>query len=163
MKYLSIMLTLTIIMVLTGCSAKTPIQKANESESQFGGGAYTGTVEKGINPEGKELYRVFVRGSTGFVSIEEVRNQAEKRADRFCRNKRKSMVIASEKHSNPPHILGNWPRVELLFFCSDNANNYDNRDISKYDELPKLKKLLDDGLITPEEYKEEKRKILNHL
>lgn len=161
MKYIALMIM--FIVIFAGCSAKTPIQKANESQSQFGGGAYTGTVEEGINPNNEELYRVFVRGSTGFVPIEDVRTQAEQRANIFCKNKRKSMVVASERHSNPPHILGNWPRVELLFYCSDNANNYDNRDISKYDELPKLKKLLNDGLITEEEYNEEKKKILNHL
>lgn len=161
MKY--IITVIIVLLTFTGCSTITPIQKANESESQFGGGVYTGTVDKGIEIEtkGEEIYRIFHRGSTGFTPISDVRSEAEARADTFCKNKSKARVTVSERHSNPPHILGNWPRIELLFFCDDKANNYDNRSISKYDDLHKLKKLFDDGLITQEEYNEEKKKILN--
>lgn len=152
---------LTALFSFIGCSTITPIQKAKESESQFGGGIYTGTVDEGIETEEKEIYRIFHRGSTGFTPISYVRSEAEARADTFCKNKSKARVTVSERHSNPPHILGNWPRIELLFFCDDKANNYNNRSISKYDDLHKLKKLLDNGLITQEEYNEEKKKILN--
>lgn len=159
MKYISIMIL--SITVFTGCSTLTPIQKASESESEFGGGIYTGSVYEGIKPEGQEVYRIFHRGSTGFVPIEEVRMIAEQRADKFCNAKNKARVTMSERHSNPPHILGNWPRIELLFFCDDKPNNYNRRSISKYDDLVKLKKLLNEGIITQEEYDKEKAKTMN--
>lgn len=162
MKY--IITTLIVLFAFSGCSTITPIQVANESQSQFGGGLYTGTLEKGIevDTKGKKIYRIFHRGSTGFTPISAVRMEAERRADKFCNQKSKISITTSERHSNPPHILGNWPRIELLFFCDKEANNYDNRSISKYDDLHKLKKLLDDGLIDKEEYNKEKTKILNN-
>ena len=161
MKY--IITILVTLFTFSGCATRSPIQVASKSESQFAGGLYTGTLEKGIevDTKGQKIYRVFHRGSTGFTPLLSVRMDAERRADKFCMNKNKVSIIISERHSNPPHILGNWPRIELLFFCDKKANNYDNRSISKYDDLHKLKKLLDDGLIDKEEYNKEKTKILS--
>lgn len=79
MKYINTAILLSIL--FSGCSTMTPIQKASDSKSQFGGGVYTGTQEKGIELKNKEVYRVFHRGSTGFTPLSAVRNSAEKRAD----------------------------------------------------------------------------------
>jgi hypothetical protein len=42
----------------------------------------------------------------------------------------------------------------------DNVSSSQNSKDDKYDRLIKLKKLLDDGVITQEEYEKEKAKIL---
>ncbi|MDD5051457.1 MAG: SHOCT domain-containing protein [Sulfuricurvum sp.] len=39
----------------------------------------------------------------------------------------------------------------------------DHNPTDKYDHLTKLKSLLDEGILTPEEYEAEKEKILNRL
>jgi len=160
MKYINAAILISIL--FSGCSTMTPIQKASNSKSQFGGGVYTGTEEKGIENNGKELYRIFHRGSTGFTPLSAVRNSAEKRADNFCKAKNKVRVTVSERHSNPPHILGNWPRVELLFACTDELQkmNTKNKHDDKYDKLSKIKKLYDDKVLTKEEFLIEKKKIL---
>jgi mRNA-degrading endonuclease RelE of RelBE toxin-antitoxin system len=91
-----------------------------------------------------------------------VRNSAEKRADNFCKEKNKARVTVSERHSNPPHILGNWPRIELLFVCTDKAqktNSMSSQD-DKYTKLSKIKKLYDDKVLTEKEFLIEKKKIL---
>jgi len=161
MKYIKIAILFSVI--FSGCSTMTPIQKASDSKSQFGGGIYTGTEEKGVEIKGKEVYRIFHRGSTGFTPLFAVRKSAETRADNFCQAKNKVRVTISEKHSNPPHILGNWPRIELLFVCEDkpvNKNSIINQD-DKYEKLSKIKKLYDDEVLTKEEFLIEKKKILN--
>ena len=160
MKYIIILLSGMII--FSGCSTMSPIQEASKSESQFGGGIYTGEEEVGIQSAKKDqtVYRVFHRGSTGFTPVSAVRSSAEARADKFCSSKNKVRVTTSERHSNPPHILGNWPRVELLFVCDDKENIKENKSVDKYNELEQIKKLLDNGTLTQKEFDIEKAKIL---
>jgi hypothetical protein len=65
--------------------------------------------------------------------------------------------------SKPPHILGNFPRIEITFICVDkpNVTAPSNFDDALYIKLNNLKKLLDDNVITKEEFEKEKAKILN--
>ncbi|NOT11950.1 MAG: SHOCT domain-containing protein [Methylococcaceae bacterium] len=62
----------------------------------------------------------------------------------------------------PPHILGNWPRIEIIFSCVTTAKpSSATAPQDKYDRLSKLKTLLDAGAITQQEYEEEKKKVLS--
>ncbi len=162
MKYILILLMITTIIIFSACSAMTPIQDASNSTSQFGGGVYTGTEEIGskIPANNQTIYRVFHRGTTGFTSLSAVRNSAEARADKFCTKQNKIRTTVSERHSNPPHILGNWPRIELLFVCDEKQNNLLQKSVPKYSKLEKIKKLLDNGTLSEEEFEIEKAKIL---
>lgn len=74
----------------------------------------------------------------------------------------------SETASTPPHILGNYPRVELVFQCVDrpsaasatNAAPAAAPATTKYQQLESLKKLLDSGALTQAEFDREKAKVL---
>jgi hypothetical protein len=111
---------------------------------------------------GSEQYRVFEQGSTGFVSMSSVRRSAEQRAAEFCSRKGKEMETLQETASDPPYILGNFPRIEIVFDCvSRNVQAVETPvQEPKYARLLELKKLLDAGVITEEEFKREKTKIL---
>ena len=104
-----------------GCAVSSTIERAETSQSAFDGAVYSG--QRGvINPEipGIAKHRVFHQGSTGFTSVESVRQSALQRATSFCsKNERKTYFI-EETTSTPPHILGNWPRIELVFSCIEN-------------------------------------------
>jgi hypothetical protein len=79
----------------------------------------------------------------------------------FCGYKGQEPYLVEETTSKPPHILGNWPRIEIVFSCVTVASNTGSvAKPDKYDELRKLKGLLDDGVISQEEYDQEKQKIL---
>lgn len=68
-----------------------------------------------------------------------------------------------ETDAKPPYILGNFPRVELLFECiskSPSAKTAAHPSAGKYDKLVTLKKLLDEGALTPQEFEREKAKVL---
>ena len=67
-----------------------------------------------------------------------------------------------ETTSKPPHILGNFPRVEIIFGCVDKPPSVvvPASDDSKYTKLANLKKLLDTGALTQQEFESEKAKIL---
>jgi Short C-terminal domain len=146
-----------------GCAVPTPIQPASTSKSGFEGAVYKGeTVRTGTAAPDNETYRVFIRGATGFVSIQSVRDDAETRAKEFCANKGKAMESLSETTAKPPYILGNFPRIEIVFDCVVVLPKaIPIGDEEKYSKLFSLKKLLDAGAITEEEFEREKAKILN--
>ncbi len=73
------------------------------------------------------------------------------------------MESIREQTATPPYILGNFPRVEIVFDCIDRpmAVGPATGDDPKYTKLVNLKKLLDAGVITQDEFDREKAKILN--
>jgi hypothetical protein len=65
-----------------------------------------------------------------------------------------------ETDAKPPYIIGNFPRVELVFECVPRAGGAPPVASGKYDKLAALKKLLDSGALTPGEFEQEKAKVL---
>lgn len=157
-----------VLVLVAGCASAPPIQDAARSESAFAHAAYKGeTVQLRAPTPGMEAFRIFDRGATGFVSLQVVRANAQRRADEFCGRKGNVADTITESASVPPHILGNWPRIELVFECvpkpaaaSSSAGGTASDD-PKYTKLVDLKKLLDSGVITQAEFDAEKTKILS--
>jgi hypothetical protein len=145
---------------LSGCAVTGGVTPAASSKSEFDGAVYKGQTtvinEKSITGE---EYRVFNQGSTGFTSNAANREDAEYRATSFCKNKDRDYRLLRETVSTPPYILGNFPRVELIFECAPPKAKAVGVD-DKYNDLARLKKLLDDGVITQQEFQREKDKIL---
>jgi hypothetical protein len=112
---------------------------------------------------GNESYRVFNQGATGFVPIQSVRDDAEQRAKDFCDRKGNAFESLTESTAVPPYILGNYPRVEIVFDCIEKPAVLapSTGDDPKYTKLVNLKKLFDSGVITREEFDHEKAKILS--
>lgn len=69
------------------------------------------------NYQAHDIYRVYQRAATGFTSIGSLREDVEARAAAFCERQGKGMFILGEKISQPPYILGNFPRIEIVFAC----------------------------------------------
>lgn len=159
----SLLLFTTMIgfaIALGGCASSSPIERYGDSKSAFG----TPTELIANDYPEKDIYRIYHRAATGFVSIQSLRETAERRADDFARRQGKSMVVLGEQTSGPPFILGNFPRIEIVFALVNTPEMASRTHVepqTKYDELGKLKKLLDEGVITQEEFEQEKAKILN--
>ena len=67
----------------------------------------------------------------------------------------------TETAAKPPYILGNFPRIELVFECIEKSEIRSNSSLNgKYEKLTVLKKLLDDGALTKQEFEQEKAKVL---
>jgi len=122
MRYDIKVMMLLLVLLMSGCSSMSKIEKVSESESHFKDAVYEGrdfyiSEEK---LEG-EQYRVFHQASTGFSGTSGIRKTAIKRANEFCRNigQNKSMRTVSEHTAKPPYILGNFPRIEIIFVCLD--------------------------------------------
>jgi putative oligomerization/nucleic acid binding protein len=116
-----------------------------------------------VNPgtPGNPTFRVFQQAGSSFVSVQSVREDAEQRATAFCDRKGKAMESLTETTSTPPYILGNFPRIEIVFDCIDKPGSLPSSSGGdKYGQLAKLKQLLDSGAITQDEFNREKAKIL---
>jgi hypothetical protein len=109
------LLLLGAITLASGCAYDTPVQRYSESKSRF------------RNPPElmshsyaeKDIYRIFQQGATGFVPISSIREDLEAQAERFAERQGKSIVILGYNASKPPFILGNFPRMELVFAVVD--------------------------------------------
>jgi hypothetical protein len=144
---------------LVSCGYSSAIQKANESKSEFSDDPY-----KTVRPikGSHEIYRIYGRAASGFVSIGAEREGEEERARKFCADKGKDLELLASEQSNPPYILGNFPRVELIFMCLERkpVESSISQD-SKINHISALKKLLDNGALTKEEFEREKQKVLS--
>jgi hypothetical protein len=150
------------ILVLSACAVTAPIQPAATTSSAFATTAYKGTTTTIRQPtSGAVAYRVFMQGSSGFVSIGSVRDDAERRATDFCSRHGGAMDALSETTADPPYILGNFPRIEIVFECVLSASVAPAATGDEYTKLAELKKLLDSGAITQAEFESEKAKVLH--
>jgi hypothetical protein len=156
-------LALVAISGLVGCANNPPVQPAASSSSQFDNAVYGGeSVELEKSTPGAEVYRAFYQGGSGFVSLSSVRETVEEMATKHCARKGKTTKPLRETASKPPHILGNFPRVEWLFECTEavSVNSQSPATSDKLGQIERLKKLLDSGALTQQEYEKEKAKIL---
>jgi len=144
-------------LVLGGCATSSPVQRYSESSSGF---SDPPQLVSHTHPE-KDIYRIYHRAATGFVSIQSIREAAEQRATEFAGRQGQSFIVLGEKISQPPYILGNFPRIEIVFALIDKKDGIassPSRD--KYADLERLKKLFDSGALTKEEFEAEKAKVL---
>ena len=153
---------LLIALALSGCAGNPPVQLASTSGSIFDGAVYGGDTAEMEKPiPGVETYRASYQGGSGFVSISSVRATVEDMANKHCARHGGATRPIREIASRPPYVLGNFPRVEWLFQCGraprDNALNSND----KLTQIERLKKLLDSGALTQEEFEREKLRILN--
>jgi len=150
-------------LLVVACANTTPIQPSSASKSQFEGAVFSGqavTLDKAT--PGEESYRVFQQAATGFVSLQSVRSGVEELAVAHCDRKGKAMHGLAETAAQPPYILGNFPRVELVFECiAKQSAPSSTVTMGKYERLTALKKLLDSGALTQQEFEREKAKVLS--
>lgn len=152
--------TIILVSILQACSSATPIIEASKSTSGFDNAFYEGDkVLVSKNDTGLIEYRIFQQGDTGFVALNAVREMAETRANRYCGQRSLSYRVTKEQTSVPPHILGNFPRVELIFVCEEASKSKTKNTLAAYEQLERLGRLLEKGLITREEFDTEKAKL----
>jgi hypothetical protein len=71
------------------------------------------------------------------------------------------MKAVTEQVSSSPHILGNFPRAEIVFVCTEVPSGSRPADTQDpYERLRRLKELLDAGVITQQEFDREKAELL---
>lgn len=161
-------LILLSIVALSACSSMSNIEERDTSKSHFDDTVYGGEfVYKNPKEFKEKQYRIFHHAASGFVSVASIKQSAEKRGIQFCKDKigeQGIMTIISEQNTSSLSLMpGNFPKVELIFVCTESAiAKKNNQPINqKYQDIKQLKELLDNGAITEEEFKKEKQKVLS--
>jgi hypothetical protein len=107
-----------LLILVVACTKASTIQPASTSKSEFEDAVYSGETAQISKPTlGEDQYRIFHQAATGFISVQTIRESAEKRATEFCGRENRRLKVIQETASTPPHVLGNWPRIELIFEC----------------------------------------------
>jgi len=108
-----------VLLLLTGCAYETAVQRYSESRSRF----HKPPELISHNYPEKDVYRIFQQGATGFVPISSIREDLEAQAERFAERQGKGIIVLGYNASKPPYILGNFPRMELIFAVVDKPGN----------------------------------------
>lgn len=106
------------LILVTSCATSSQISRYSESRTYFNSQP---RVIKNDYPE-SDIYTLYERGATGFVSIQTLRLNLERRAELFANRQNKSFIVIGEKISEPPYILGNFPRIQIVFALIDKSN-----------------------------------------
>ncbi len=173
LKKLSIPAVMILSFAVTGCS-----QMSSSASQSANNTSHLNQLEenKDFHPKnvGENEKRYKVRES---ISTFGSRSDSEKimmqRANSFCNKSNKKMIPVSEHITNPPFMINHYPNVTLTFVCQSNKSKQINKKVvkkvksstditNKYNDLIMLKKLLDNKILTQEEFNVEKKKILNN-
>jgi hypothetical protein len=88
------LLTIGVFSVLTGCASHT-----------------------GVVSIGKDTFMIAKQQATGFPGLGNMKAEIIVEGSGFCRTKNKEFQLVSTNESQPPYILGNYPRSEITFMC----------------------------------------------
>lgn len=126
-------------------------------------------TDSGVVKIGEDTYKIYKRAGTGFHGGTAIRARAMSEAIEFCACQGKIFKKLKMEGSHPPYILGNFPKMTLQFMCLEsddpgltkNVNPENTRTKNDIEtKIKTLKKLLSDGLITKNDFEEQKRKLL---
>lgn len=71
----------------------------------------------GIVPMGRDTFMIAKQQATGFPGLGNMKAEIIAEASQYCSAQGKELQIASTQETQPPYILGNYPRSEIQFMC----------------------------------------------
>jgi hypothetical protein len=74
-------------------------------------------AHSGVVPIGQDTYMVSRQAATGFSGTGTLKAEAFREANDFCAGQGKAFQVVSTSESQPPYLLGNFPRAEVQFMC----------------------------------------------
>ncbi len=76
-------------------------------------------ANSGIVPLGQDTFMVSRQAATGFSGPGNLKAEALREANQYCIKQGELLQVIHTNESNPPYILGNYPKVEIHFMCLD--------------------------------------------
>ncbi|HEV8037148.1 hypothetical protein [Yoonia sp.] len=74
--------------------------------------------DTGVVPVGQEQFIIEKQQATGFPGLGNLRAEVYVEANEFCAMQGGSLETVRFEQTDPPYILGNYPRVSLTFSCN---------------------------------------------
>jgi hypothetical protein len=71
----------------------------------------------GIVPMGRDTYMIAKQQGTGFPGLGSMKGEIITEGVQFCEKQGKEFQITGTKETQPPYVLGNYPRSEIEFMC----------------------------------------------
>jgi hypothetical protein len=89
----------------------------------------------GVVPIGRDTFMIAKQQVTGFPGLGNMKAEIIAEASQHCAAQGKEIQIVSTQETQPPYILGNYPRSEIQFMCLSAGD----RELQR----PKLQKVPD--------------------
>lgn len=86
----------------------------------------------GVVPMGRDTFMIAKQQATGFPGLGNMKAEIIAEGARHCAAMSKEFQIVSTQETQPPYVLGNYPRSEITFMCLEK----DDPELKR----PKLKK-----------------------
>src|SRR5437868_10048273 len=71
----------------------------------------------GVVPIGPDTFMLSRQAATGFSGLGNLKAEALREAQQYCTSRGKVMQIVNSTESQPPYVLGNFPKTEIQFMC----------------------------------------------
>jgi hypothetical protein len=73
--------------------------------------------QTGVVPNGAGGYMIAKQQATGFPGLGNLKAEAMQEASDYCVSRGREFVLTNETETQPPYVLGNYPRAEIVFQC----------------------------------------------
>lgn len=73
----------------------------------------------GVVSLGADRFMVSRQAATGFSGLGTLKADALREAEQHCARIGKAVYVLNTRESEPPYVLGNFPRAEVEFMCLD--------------------------------------------
>lgn len=119
-------------------------------------------INSGVVKIGEDAYKINRRVGSGFQGATGIKEAALLEAGEFCVSQGKELKVSNIGGSHPPYIFGNFPKVEVQFKCIDPKDPIlKQKDSELVTKIATLNKLLDEEIITKNEFEQRKQKLLD--
>ena len=71
----------------------------------------------GVVPSGGGTLNISKQAATGFSGLGNLKGEVHQEAADYCGRSKKDFEVVKYEESQPPYILGKYPRVDLTFKC----------------------------------------------
>jgi len=71
----------------------------------------------GVVTVGKDTYMITKQQATGFPGLGNIKAEIIQEGSQYCAGLGKEFQLVSTQETQPPYILGNYPRAEIQFMC----------------------------------------------
>lgn len=71
----------------------------------------------GVIPTGKDTYMIAKQQATGFPGLGNMKAEIIMEGSEHCKSLNRQFQLLSSSDSQPPYVLGNYPRSEIHFTC----------------------------------------------
>jgi hypothetical protein len=78
--------------------------------------------QTGVVPSGQGGYLIARQAATGFPGLGNLKAEALQEANQYCASQGREFLLTSATETQPPYILGNFPRAEIEFRCVPRAS-----------------------------------------